>query len=370
MKNIILFGIGANGRQIVETYRIFEQRFRIIAIADNFSVLQEFQGIPVIKPDHISDFLYDEIWITTIYYREIKEQLRDRLQIEQSFIRYIEYPMPFLEQQIYEKYKAELAGEKKCESDELQTVIEYVAVHGVRMYCYPFFDEYEGKDYPVFYDEEYGLYYGIYSGHKIYLAKQYNTPEKAEHYLRCIYMEQDQRSPHCYFAGGFQALDGETGVDIGAAEGIFTLAVIEKVAHVYLIEAEADWCEALALTFREYEKKVTIIQGRATDSDGPGQITLDKLLEDIAIDFIKMDIEGNEHKALLGAERLIKKNMPKLAVCTYHRSNDYHDIGDWLRNKGYLIDNSQGYVVCQGEWELENLFDVDFRRALLWAERA
>ena len=38
--------------------------------------------------------------------------------------------------------------------------------------------------------------------------------------------------------------------------------------------------------------------------------------------FIKMDIEGSEYKALLGAEHIIKENAPKLAICLYHSNED------------------------------------------------
>ena len=38
--------------------------------------------------------------------------------------------------------------------------------------------------------------------------------------------------------------------------------------------------------------------------------------------FIKMDIEGSEFKALLGAEKIIKKYKPLLAISVYHRIDD------------------------------------------------
>jgi len=44
------------------------------------------------------------------------------------------------------------------------------------------------------------------------------------------------------------------------------------------------------------------------------------------VDFIKMDIEGAEVDALLGAEQTIKKFKPKLAICTYHRPTDPVEI--------------------------------------------
>lgn len=42
--------------------------------------------------------------------------------------------------------------------------------------------------------------------------------------------------------------------------------------------------------------------------------------------FIKMDIEGGELGALKGAERIIRDLHPKLAVCIYHKYNDFYEI--------------------------------------------
>lgn len=44
------------------------------------------------------------------------------------------------------------------------------------------------------------------------------------------------------------------------------------------------------------------------------------------VSFIKMDIEGLEERALIGAQELIISNKPKLAVCVYHKSEDIWKI--------------------------------------------
>lgn len=48
-------------------------------------------------------------------------------------------------------------------------------------------------------------------------------------------------------------------------------------------------------------------------------VALDELLADQRPTFIKMDIEGSELDALCGAEAVIRRCSPKLAICVYHR---------------------------------------------------
>ncbi len=369
-KRVILFGLGNNGKKMMQAYETYDSHFQVVAIADNQSSAKSWGGVDVISADRIQDFDYDEIWISSIYYQEITRQLVDELGIPSSKVRYVEYPMPFLEIAIYDKYREEIAGKKRCHSDELQEVVDFISKYGVRMYCYSFYDEYMNREVPVYYDEECGLYYGICFGRRMYLARQYDTPQKAAVYLKYVCMEQDRRSPHCYFKEGYAVESGDAVIDVGAAEGIFALQILDNAEHIYLIEADEGWCEALDYTFRNDKNKVTVIQGYVSDSDQGENLTLDTFFADKKIDYIKMDIEGAEMKALQGAAGLIERCAPKLAVCTYHNAEDEANIRTWMEKAvGYSVKNSSGYVICQGEWELDHIKDVDFRRALVWAER-
>lgn len=53
---------------------------------------------------------------------------------------------------------------------------------------------------------------------------------------------------------------------------------------------------------------------------------LDNILIDQEVTLLKMDIEGAEERALMGASTLIKKNKPILAICIYHRLEDFYKL--------------------------------------------
>ena len=54
--------------------------------------------------------------------------------------------------------------------------------------------------------------------------------------------------------------------------------------------------------------------------------TIDNVLNGRKATFIKMDVEGSELNALMGAENTIKKYAPKLAISIYHKPEDIVDI--------------------------------------------
>jgi hypothetical protein len=54
--------------------------------------------------------------------------------------------------------------------------------------------------------------------------------------------------------------------------------------------------------------------------------TIDQMVEDLGlpgVDFIKMDIEGAEQHALLGAARTLRRYQPRLGLAAYHRRDDH-----------------------------------------------
>jgi FkbM family methyltransferase len=66
--------------------------------------------------------------------------------------------------------------------------------------------------------------------------------------------------------------------------------------------------------------------------------TIDNLIS-TKVDFIKLDIEGAEQDAIDGAVDTIKNYQPILAICIYHKANDWYKIPQKILkiNKNYKI---------------------------------
>ncbi|MBR4791682.1 MAG: FkbM family methyltransferase [Treponema sp.] len=60
--------------------------------------------------------------------------------------------------------------------------------------------------------------------------------------------------------------------------------------------------------------------------------TIDNILDGKCVDFIKMDIEGSEYNALLGAKRTIQEFVPTLAICVYHKKDDLIKIPELIHS--------------------------------------
>jgi len=144
-------------------------------------------------------------------------------------------------------------------------------------------------------------------------------------------------------------------IDCGASVGLWSLSIINRAKKVYLIEPQKVFTQALEKTFAPYltTEKVTIfncavgnvdgkcklIQNQDADflafikPDPSGKVPLhrlDTLFDKISIDFIKVDIEGQEMELLEGAETVILRDMPRLAIAVYHEANNWRDMKDYV----------------------------------------
>lgn len=154
--------------------------------------------------------------------------------------------------------------------------------------------------------------------------------------------------------------DDEVFVDAGVFNGetsvLFSQYCKQKYEKIYLFEPnEASRTltkENLALEkIQNYElfscglwdKKETLFFGGddgigSFGVDGVGEKvavevdTLDHMLGDTRVTFIKMDIEGAELNALQGAKNIIEKYRPKLAISIYHKAEDIFELPLYIKS--------------------------------------
>lgn len=91
----------------------------------------------------------------------------------------------------------------------------------------------------------------------------------------------------------------------------------------YEIVPFAMWSEAAQLCFSNRGSGTSSVEedGVLVNAD-----SIDHQMKGKKVTFIKMDIEGAEIEALKGAEKTIKAQKPKLAVCIYHEQSHLYKI--------------------------------------------
>ncbi|MFP3153756.1 glycosyltransferase [Lachnospiraceae bacterium ZAX-1] len=236
---------------------------------------------------------------------------------------------------------------EKNADPELRSVIEYVVRNkDLQTFNYDFVSKYVDLDYcnAIHYDEKAAMYY-IDSRHKkTYFPKKY-TREKAVYQFRFLSMEQDEESPHLYCDRQFDVPDGGIVIDAGAGEGNFSLDIIERIKKIYIIESEHEWVEALEKTFEPWKGKVVIVEKMLGCVNDDTHITIDTLVEEAEVNFIKMDVEGMEEECLRGATRILFDSTNiKCAICSYHKRNAEQNIRLILEKYGFYTTTTKGYM--------------------------
>lgn len=181
----------------------------------------------------------------------------------------------------------------------------------------------------------------------------------ASHLATRSYEEMCVLPQYFYEHEGYCLGAGETLVDCGAYTGdtleqfLAVLGIGKNFSHAYAFEMDPDNYQALNRWIQGQGKDVsgkvtacnagvwnetgTLSYGKMSSSDSfsifnPREavtaktVRLDDVLGDRRVTLLKMDIEGAEKAALEGAEKLVKSQKPKLAVCVYHRIEDLWEI--------------------------------------------
>jgi FkbM family methyltransferase len=159
-----------------------------------------------------------------------------------------------------------------------------------------------------------------------------------------------EQARHAY--GAPVCRTGDVVIDCGAHVGVFTRQALQDGARIVVsVEPAPENLECLRrnLASQIAAGRVIVVPKAVWDrpdtlriqhfpgnsgadhiSTDPGgtevpMVTLDSLVADLKlddVDLIKMDIEGAERRALMGAAGLIKRFRPRLSIASYHKPQD------------------------------------------------
>jgi len=252
-------------------------------------------------------------------------------------------------------------------NDEHKEVLGYLENNPVRIFPYPFHDNYSSDKIDVFYAPETGMRYVLQDGKRLYFKKRWSGKRIKRAYSDLL-REQDINSPHRYLTDKFTIVNDDVVADIGAAEGNFALSVIEKIKKLYLFEYDQEWIQALRATFAPWAEKVEIINKYVSDYNDDSHIRLDTFFDmKNDITFLKIDVDGAEAIVLNSCVEVFKAhNSFKVALCTYHKNNDEKDFTLLLKNHGFSISPSKGYMIHYYDKKMKAAY---LRRGLIRAVR-
>lgn len=269
------------------------------------------------------------------------------------------------------KYFSQHPAEKKQFEKELQFLNSpIVPLPGIDklMYAvlpYPFVLQLDYRRVEVFRDEEAGMFYVYLDGKKLYYHQGFTNAADVAKNFTFVCAEQHPDSPHNYLDKFFSINHQDVVADLGAAEGNFSLLIVDKVKELIIVEADPVWLPALEKTFEPWKEKVQIISKFAGDCNDEHSITLDQLPTKNKLSAVKMDIEGAEVSVLQTAADFIRENNIRMAVTTYHSQTDATDIQEILKNNNYETVFSKGYMLFVND----RLSPPYFRHGLIKAKK-
>ena len=171
----------------------------------------------------------------------------------------------------------------------------------------------------------------------------------------------DIADPDEYFCADIIRLDrDEILLDGGGYDGRTTLDFIERTnghfKHIYSFEPLPEMVSVIKDNLKNcsVKEKITVVNmgldekpgtvrfvllGMGSHIDSGGEIkiradSIDNYFKDKEPPtYITLDIEGTEIQAIVGADTIINKHRPKLAISIYHKFNDLWEIPYYLMHK-------------------------------------
>lgn len=338
-EDIVIFGAGIGGRETLELLQKMDVGRKVRAFSDNNNnkIDSDYMELPVIKPERIkNEFKNFLVIISSTAFDVIQKQLTE-LGIDKSDIFYFQP-----------------AGISLDKNQDMEFVKENISKLNT---VYGKLEDYKSKliyrsllNYRITKKESYLLLLKDYIDSE---ANQYFHKELLEDYL----FNDDFVDAGAYTGDTMERFfehypewkNGEGGsyLCFEASEDIYKTLC----RNIELLNSE----NILSYNYAVWDNEGVLKFDTVSYGNGEGCrvsdrgssvkcCSLDKILGHRVISFLKMDIEGAEKKALLGAKEIIKRDKPVLAICIYHKPEDFFEIPFEIED---IISNEYKFYVRQ-----------------------
>jgi hypothetical protein len=244
-------------------------------------------------------------------------------------------------------------------SGKFQEEIDFLKQQN-RLLLIPYKNTDQLKEVNSGYDTEKELPYIVHNGRKLYFIRSW-TPERAvKEYRNFIESEHildsgdAKKTPHQYQTETFHVESGDILLDVGCAEGLFALDVMDKVKKAILFESDPIWFEPLKATFEKElaSGKAVLIEKNVAGKNTSQSVTIASVLKNEEYEslFVKMDIEGAELEVVRSCENWMDtdKNI-RFACCTYHKKNHAEVLQSVFEKHHYRFEFSDGYMLVSSD---------------------
>lgn len=342
----LLFGAGRIGRRLLRLIGAD----RVVAFIDNKKAGQQLEGKDILSLDQAVGQHPEVPILLSIKDRTLSTEVER--QLEGRGLPFLPFDAFFL------GYLRDCQRDHTAYYEMYRDEIDYmVSRQRLAMLPAPFYDAYVDRAFS-YQEEGDGLVSFLRNGKKIYLPKQLHTDIQG--YIRSLFAEQDPASPHQYFDEDHCVSSEEIFVDVGGAEALSSIDVLDVAKHIVIFEGDPIWQKPLAKTFAPYRDRVTIVPKYVGSIDDAQTVRIDTYFRDIHESiFFKVDIEGAEREFLRGAEKTLGRDAIKISICTYHNVEDAADFLKFFQSHGYDCDFSKGRIFANAE----------FVKGVLWGER-
>lgn len=335
----LLFGAGRIGCRMLE---LLGER-DVLAFIDNKKAGSQLEGKTVFSLGEALRQYPEACILISIKNQqmasEVAQQLKD---VHRPFVTF---------EAFFLRYLQDIQSERTPYYQAHRDAIDYmVSRNRFFMLPAPFYDTYADREF-AYQEEGDGLVSFLRNGKKVYLPKDLPNQwdKNLSEYIRSLFAEQDAESPHQYFDRNHFVTSDDTFVDVGGAEAMSSVDLLDRAKRIVIFEGDDRWLSALAKTFASYGDRVTIVPKYVGTIDDDQTVRIDTYFANTEEKlFFKVDIEGSERAFLQGAEKTLERQGTKISICTYHNLEDAEDFQAYFRKRHYVCSFSQGEIFTNG----------------------